>query len=178
MPAPRRNDFAVGNDGGAPPGNTNARTTGLHMDSDTYIERQSEEDQEWIYELTESLVDMWRVRHHGKPPKTIRQRLESIAIDIHRTEWANAYFAEEGLTQIRQEVVGDDTITAEKLNLWAGEIRQYNESIERRLDKHGLLDPPEDRGGPGSGGTLESDDYVIEYEDDESDGDSDEWTVE
>lgn len=31
------------------------------------------------------------------------------------------------------------------MNLWAGEMRQYNESIERRLDKHGLLDRPEDR---------------------------------
>lgn len=170
MPAPRNNDFAAGNPGGgAPESNTNARKHSLYMREDDYIERQSDDDQTWIYELTESLVDMWRKRHGDKPPKAIRNRLESIAIDMHRVAWANSYFADEGLTQIRQEVVGDETITAEKLNLWASEIRHYNDSIEKRLDKHGLLDPPEDRGTPEAGTVLESEDYVITFEDVEDD---------
>lgn len=173
MPAPRNNDFAAGNPGGgAPEKNTNARTHGLTMKEDGYIERQDEQDQEWIHELLESLVDMWRRRHEEKPPKAIRQRLQSIAIDMHRVSWADSYFADEGLTQIRQEVVGDETITAEKLNLWAGEIRQYNESIERRLDRHSLLDPPEDVGGRAEPGTtMESDDYVIVWEGEEGGSD-------
>lgn len=151
-------------DVGPPEGSANARTHGLHMKRDGYTERQDEQDQEWIYELTESLVDMWRARHGDKPPAAIRNRLENIAIDMHRVAWANDYFADAGLTQIRQEVVNDDKITTEKLTLWAGEIRQYNESIERRLDKHGLLDPPEDRGEsslPEDGHVMESDDYKI-----------------
>lgn len=164
MPAPENNDFAVGNDGGAPKGNTNARTIGLYMKEDEYIERQDEEDKEWIYELIESLVDMWRRRHGDKPPRAVRNRLENIAIDMHRVAWANEYFADEGLTQIRQEVVGDETITAEKLNLWSAETRKFNDSIEKRMDKHGLLDPPEDRAGSSvPGGTImASEDYVIE----------------
>lgn len=93
------------------------------MKRDGYIERQDEQDQEWIYELTESLVDMWRRWHSDKPPKAVRNRLENIAIDCRRVAWAHDNFAEEGLTQIRQEIVGDESITAEKLNLWAGEIR-------------------------------------------------------
>ena len=165
MPAYRENDFAEGNPGGgAPKANTNARKHGLHMKREGYIERQDEQDREWIYELLESLVDMWRRRHQDKPPKAIRQRLQSIAIDMHRVSWADSYFADEGLTQIRQEVVGDEKITAEKLNLWASEIRHYNDSIEKRLDKHGLLDPPEDRedGGFGDGTQVyKSDDYTI-----------------
>lgn len=180
------NDFAVGNSGGAAPeANTNARTHGLYMEEHGYINRQDESDQEWIFELTESLADMWRRRHDGKPPKAIRQRLESIAIDMHRVAWANDYFADEGLTQLREEVVGNETITAEKLNLWAGEIRQYNESIERRLDRHSLLDPPEDRtGGLEPDTTMENEDYVItvgaepdeeeEYVIEDDDGGSDE----
>lgn len=180
-------------DVGAAEQNTNARTHGLHMKRDGYTSRQDDEDQEWIYELTESLVDMWRRRHGDKPPKAIRNRLESIAIDMHRVAWADAYFADKGLTQMRKEVVGDETITAEKLNLWASEIRHYNDSIEKCLDKHGLLDPPEDRDGSSlSPGTVfESDDYIIEVtddeledqdqdsdDDDESGSDSEEWVLE
>lgn len=95
--------------------------------------------------------------------------------------------ADEGLTQLRQEVVGDETITAEKLNLWASEIRQYNESIERRLDRHSLLDPPEDRENVVSdNGVMESTDYTITFDetgaadgdDEEGDSDTEEWTVE
>lgn len=150
---------------GAPDGSTNAKSHGLYMKRDGYIERQSDEDQEWILELTESLIDMWRARHQGKPPKAIRSRLESIAIDMHRVSHANAYVADEGLTQIRQEVVGDETINSEKLTLWSSETRHYNDSIERRLDKHGLLDPPEDRGGGGPR-VYESEDYRIEVGED------------
>lgn len=142
------------------------------MKRDGYIERQDEQDREWIYELTESLVDMWRRRHGESPPKAIRNRLKTIAIDMHRVSWADDYFADEGLTQVRQEIVGDETITSEKLNLWAGEIRQYNMSIERRLDKHGLLDPPEDRTGAKDGvEVMRSDDYeiVIDHGVDEQD---------
>lgn len=48
--------------------------------------------------------------------------------------------------------------------MWASEIRHYNLSIERRLDKHGLLDPPEERDGEEyADGTrvYKSDDYTI-----------------
>lgn len=171
MPAPRNNDFAAGNlGGGAPEQNTNARTHGFHMREDDYIERQDESDRELIFELTDSLIDMWRRRHGDKPPKVIRNRLESIAIDCHRVAWANEYFADQGLTQIRQEVVGDETITVEKLNLWASEIRHSNDSIEKRMDKHGLLDPSEDRDSEFEAGTVyASEDYIIEIEADDGD---------
>ena len=140
-----------------------ARTHGLHMKRDGYIEWQSETDQEWILELTEPLIDMWRARHQGKPPKAIRNRLQSITIDMHHVSHANAYMADEGLTQIRHEVVGDETINSEKLTLWSSETRHYNDSIERRLDKHGLLDPLEDRTKMTVGiQVMESDDYRIE----------------
>lgn len=173
-------------DVGAPESNTNARTTGLHMKRDGYTSRQTDEDREWIYELTEDLCDMWRERHGGKPPKAIRQRLENIAIDMHRICWANDYFAEQGLTQIREEVVADEKITAEKLTLWSKEIRMYNESIERRLDRHSLLDPPEDRNDTTleSGTVLRSDDYEIVIEDDDQESESgdgseaEEWVIE
>lgn len=180
MPAPRDNDFAKGNPGGgAPEQNTNARKHSLYMREDDYIQRQSDDDQNWIFELTESLVDMYRRRHGGKPPKAIRNRLESIAIDMHRVAWANDYFADEGLTQIRQEVVGDETITAEKLNLWASEIRHYNDSIEKRMDKHGLLDPPSE-GNFAGGAVMASDDYAIEFSEDELNQDPEEmeWKIE
>lgn len=67
---------------------------------------------------------------------------------------------------------------AEKLNLWASEIRHYNDSIEKRLDKHRLLDPPEKRNLE-SGTVLESADYRIEIEDDQEQDDTNEgWKIE
>lgn len=91
---------------------------------------------------------------------------------------ANDYFADEGLTQIREEVVGDEKITAEKLTIWSSELRMYNESIERRLDRHSLLDPPEDRGHAElePGAELRSDDYIITIDD--AGDESDEWVIE
>ena len=81
---------------------------------------------------------------------------------------------------MRQEVVGEEKFTSEKLNLWASEIRHYNISIEKRLDKHGLLDPPEDRDGEEyADGTrvYKSEDYTI-IERPVEDGDEDELEIE
>lgn len=49
-------------------------------------------------------------------------------------------------------------------------IHHYNDSVEKRLDKHGLLDPPEDR-AIADGTIIESDDYRIEYTEDELEDD-------
>lgn len=78
---------------GAPEQNTDARTHRLHTKRDGYIERQSDDDQEWIFELMERLADMWRTHHGGKPSKAIRNRLKNIAIDMCRVAHANDHLA-------------------------------------------------------------------------------------
>lgn len=115
------------------------------MNTDTYIDKMPEEDRALIYELTESLSDLWHRRHGGRPPKAIRQRLEALAVDMHKTAVAGGYLAERGLTEERDALVGGEVITTERVNLWASELRKLDSAIDRRMDKHGLLDPPEDR---------------------------------
>lgn len=159
MPAIRGNDYAKGNDGGAPPKNTNAQKHGLHMSRDQYIEKQTEEDQEWIRDMHAGLCD--RVRRQGRDPDIIdRELLRSLAIDLHKVAAANGYFAERGLTERTDVIVDGEAITTEEINKWASELRQHNESIYRRLDKHGLLEEGEPSGfGPGS--TIESEHVSI-----------------
>lgn len=150
--------------GGPPKGSANAKTHGLYMATETYIDKQSEEDRAIIYEITESLADMWASRHGGRPPLAIRNRLEALAIDMHKSGVASGYFAERGLTEEREALVDGEVISTERVNLWASELRRLDSAIESRLDRHGLLDPPEDRtAGPQPGDVFASEHVEITF---------------
>lgn len=130
---------------GAPDNNINGAKHGLYMKADKYIERMDDEaDREWIRDMIGSLEDIYRKRWREAPPKAKREILVGIAIDLHRISWSNGWFADTGLTQVQQEIVNGETITAERVNVWSGEIRKYSESVTRRMDKLGLLDDPEE----------------------------------
>lgn len=141
--APEGNDFAAGNDGGAPAGNQNAQTHGLFADHDNYFNDLEDDEQAWVFDFTNDLLDRYR-RHHGKEPDMFEhESLKNVAIDFHRIANANGWFAEQGLVHHETDMSGGTPTEEVKLNVWSREIRKYNESVYQRMQKHGLLDDPE-----------------------------------
>lgn len=138
MPAPRNNDFAKGNDGGAPEGNQNAQRHGLFSTCSGYYADLAEQEPDWIDSFTNSLLDRFRRYHDKEPDAFDRESLKHIAIDFHRIARANSWYADHG--PIHDTGEGEADL---KINEWTGEIRRYNESIYDRMQKHGLLDDPE-----------------------------------
>lgn len=151
---------------GPPKGSTNGLKHGLHMARNGYIEKQTDDDQEWIRDMAASLED--RVRKRGRDPDLIdRELLKNLAIDMHKVAHANEYFANRGLTERTDVVIDGESVSTEQINKWATELRHHNESIYRRLDKHGLLEDGETSGpGFGPGSRIESDHVTITFADD------------
>lgn len=137
------NQNAVGNDGGAPEGNQNAQTHALFSDHDGYFHDLDEPEQEWVFDFTNDLLDRYRTVHGKDPDMFDKESLKNIAIDFHRVATANSWFSEHGLVTVDFEDTPETTRKTTKVNVWAQEIRQYNESVYRRMQKHGLLDDPE-----------------------------------
>lgn len=136
MPAPEGNDFAVDNDGGAPEGNQNAQTHGLDASRDGYFADLDDNEQRWIVDMHQSLLDRYRRFNGSEPGRFDTESLKHIAIDFHRIANANGWFAEHGL-------VHDGDADDLRVSEWAAEIRKLNESIYERMDKHGMLPSPE-----------------------------------
>lgn len=128
---------------GAPESNQNAQRHGLFSERDGYYQALPDEQQEWVFDFTNALLDRLRKRQNTDPDMFDKEALKNIAIDFHKVAHANEYFKEEGLTQVMHKTAGEAVVTEDQINVWAKEIRQHNESIYRRMKKHGLLDDPE-----------------------------------
>ncbi len=129
---------------GAPEGNQNAKTHGLFSSHDGYYQDLSDEEQEWVFDFTNDLLDRHRDYHGSEPDMFDKEALKNIAIDFHRVAHANGYFREKGLVETQFQQTDDGPVpVGDKLNEWAKEIRQYNESVYNRMKKHGLLEDPD-----------------------------------
>lgn len=143
MSAPRGNDYANGNNGGAPEGNQNAQRHGLFSERSGYYADLSDGEQDWIDSFTHSLLDRFR-RYHDKDPDAFdRETLKHIAIDFHRTSEANDFFSDAGLVHREIDMAGGEPVETIKQNVWASELRRYQESIMDRMDSMGLLESPD-----------------------------------
>jgi hypothetical protein len=183
MAAPKGNDFAVGNNGGAPKGNQNAvgnsggappeknqnaQTVGLWAKHEGYYHNLPNDEKEWVDTFLRGLLEQYQEVHDKEPASSDHELLKNIAIDIHRVAHANEWFAENALVH-EQKRRGDGWTSVEtKINVWASEIRQYNESIYRRLDKHGLLESPEKQAA-NARKNMSSESYTIRLEPDSGD---------
>jgi len=129
---------------GAPEGNTNAQTHGLFSERDGYYQALPDDEQEWVFDMTNTLLDRVRNRQGKDPDLFDKEALKNIAIDMHKVAHANGYFREKGIVET-SFVQGEDgpVPVGDKVNTWAKELRQHNESVYRRMKKHGLLDDPE-----------------------------------
>lgn len=135
--------FHGGASTGAPEGNQNAQTHALFADHDGYYHNLDDDAQQWLFDFTHVLLDRHRDAHGKEPDMFDREALKNIAIDFHRVAHANEWFAENGMVQQDIQDTPQSFSKTTKINVWASEIRQYNESIYRRMQKHGLLNDPE-----------------------------------
>lgn len=134
---------------GAPETNDNAMTHGLYTAEDNYYQNLSNDEKEWVYDFSHDLLDRYRDAHGKEPDIADIKALKNIAIDFHRVAHANGWFSDHGLVTVDYENTEDSEDIQRKTTtvpVWAREIRQYNESIYRRMDTHGLLEDPEDGG--------------------------------
>jgi hypothetical protein len=145
-----------GGSGGAPENNQNAQTHALFASHDGYYHDLPGDEQDWVFDFTHTLLDRYREVHGKEPDMFDREALKNIAIDYHRVAHANGWFRGEGL--VHEEVVRSESFekSETKINVWAGEIRQYNESVYRRMQKHGLLDGPESQKADALGDVQEA----------------------
>jgi uncharacterized protein YjcR len=135
--------------GGAPAFNQNAQKHALFSSHDGYYHDLDEQGKEWVAGFLEDLLDRYRDVHGEEPDRFDREALKNIAIDFHRVAKANSWFAKEGLTHEEKIISEDYTKVETKLTVWASEIRRYNESVSRRMQKHGLLRDPESKKAEG-----------------------------
>lgn len=132
-------------DGSSHEDNQNAATHGLFSSHDGYYHDLDDDEQEWVFDFTNDLLDRHRRAHGQDPDMFDKEALKNIAIDFHRVAHANGYFRDKGLVQTNWETTdqGDKVPRGDEINVWAKEIRQYNESVYNRMKKHGLLEDPE-----------------------------------
>jgi hypothetical protein len=131
-------------DGSSHEKNQNASTHALFSSHDGYYHDLDDVEQEWVFDFTNDLLDRHRRVHDREPDMFDKEALKNIAIDFHRVAHANGYFRDKGLVETKF-VQGEEgpQPAGDKLNEWAKEIRQYNESVYNRMKKHGLLEDPE-----------------------------------
>lgn len=130
-------------DGSSHENNQNAQTHGLFADHDGYYHDLDDEAQGWVFDFTNDLLDRYRREHGRAPDRFDKEALKNIAIDFHRVANANSWFSDAGLIHTETKVQDGIPTEEKKINVWAGEIRQYNTSIYRRMKDHGLLNDPE-----------------------------------
>lgn len=127
-------------DGTSHENNGNAEKHALRADPKKYHERQSDADQEWIFELSEAILDrIRRVRGNVDPLDRVLAR--RIAIKLHIAAKASEYVDETGIVQ--EVFVEDGGYTKEIPNGIVQELRQYDREILNELKKIGLVDDPE-----------------------------------
>lgn len=132
--------FHGGASDGAPENNGNAEKHALSADPKKYHERQSDEDQAWIFELSETILDRIR-RVRGDIDPLDRVLARRIAIKLHIAAKASEYVDETGIVQ--EVFVEDGGYTKEIPNGIVQELRQYDREILNELKKLGLVDDPE-----------------------------------
>jgi ribosomal protein S25 len=127
-------------DGESHENNGNAEKHALSADPKKYHERQSDEEKEWIFELSETILDRIR-RVRGDVDPLDRVLARRIAIKLHIAAKASEYVDETGIVQ--EVFVEDGGYTKEIPNGIVQELRQYDREILNELKKLGLIDDPE-----------------------------------
>lgn len=139
----RMHGGTVGEDHGAPEDNQNAQTHALFSERDGYYQDLEDDEQQWVFDFTNDLLDRHRRINGREPDMFDKEALKNIAIDFHRVATANDWFRKNGLVNVDYEDTPQVAKKTTKVNVWAKEIRQYNESVYRRMKKHGLLEDPD-----------------------------------
>lgn len=158
MPAPEGNDYAVGNDGGAPEGNGNAITHGATASPINLLDHLEPDELEWI----EALVDAYLQRAPFGPDDGRVERLTRTCVMIFQEWRAEEVILQEGLSH---DVVVDVTSSGEPVvrteeHYLSRRMDRLNDKIRHNLRDLGLLSE-EDRETSVVGSTFESEHVSI-----------------
>lgn len=138
-----------GGDAGAPKGNVNAQTHGIHTQRSNYYNNLPAEEKAWVNELVSSMMDD---APFTKDNFQKFQMVREIAIDMHKKRHANDYIAEEGI--IQENCVRDETgkpvtdrdgnlVTETDENPVNVAYDRLDRTMTRKMKELGLLDDPE-----------------------------------
>jgi len=132
--------------GCTPSGLTNAETHGLYTKRQNYYDNRSEEEQNWMDAVVESLLDDMP---GGNDPSFAKlQMVRNIGIDMHKAKRANNYIDEVGVVHkdkttgytddgrpIKEDVENPINIAYDRLN----------RTLMRQCKELGILDDPESK---------------------------------
>lgn len=166
MPAPEHNEFALNNDGGAPPDNQNATEHGMYADPDNllaYLEEHEPDALEWITAKHASYLD-------EAPFEADTAKAEQL-LQVCVREWsiwqASGLQVREGVIKTRNVKNGQgEWIEVEDEHPVNGALSRLERDVTKRLKELGVLDSPSKQMADAVG-ALESDDYEIVMDDDE-----------
>lgn len=140
MPAIRGNDYAKGNDGGAPEGNNNAEKHGMSADCWNWFENHREEVEDNVRESVANLVSKLDVTWDDT---TEIKLLTELAIQQEQMKQGDEYIEEEGFITEEVVVSGDDVVTRAIENpALRAKSRLFRDTL-KGLNKFGVLDSPE-----------------------------------
>ena len=128
-------------------GNTHSETHGLYTNRQSYYENRSDEEQNWIDAVVESLLDDMP-GGDSNPSMAKLEMVRNIAIDMHKERRANEYIDEIGVVH-KDKTVGytDDGRPMKEdvenpLNI---SYDRLSRNITRNMEKLGILDDPESK---------------------------------
>lgn len=127
-------------------GNTYGEKHGLYTQRQSYYEKRTEAEKNWIDAVVESLLD--DLPESGEPSFAKLQMIRNIAIDMHKTQRANDYIDEVGIVH-RDKTVGytDDgkPIKEDQENPLNVSYDRLNRTLTRQMKELGILDDPDSK---------------------------------
>lgn len=139
MPAPKGNDFAKGNDGGAPKGNGNAETHGMTADSRKWFDRHRDEVGDRVRQKVARAVDHVPFSWDNLMKMEL---LVEAAINQEQVRYGDEYIHEHGI--IREEVTptGDTVVVRDEESPASLQKSRLQRDTIRLLKELGYLDDP------------------------------------
>lgn len=139
--APKGNNNAVGNDGGAPENNGNAEKHGLTADAEKWFERHRDDVEDDVKQM---VADWMELAPFGWEVSGNVRLLVNAAINECQIEQGDRYIEREGVITQEKIPVGDGGMMPKDVdNPVFGYKTQLQNSTLRILNKLGILDSPE-----------------------------------
>lgn len=142
MPAPRNNNYAKGNDGGAPPANQNAATHHLYSDPDkllTHLEREEPEAYQWVHDKYEGYLE----DAPFGPDSAAADQLLQVAVREYSIWTATGIQLREGiLTKTHIKGSGGELHEVEREHPVNKPLNRMERQVTQRLKQLGVIDDP------------------------------------
>lgn len=136
-------------DVGAPEGNTNSVTHGLHVSAETFFQNADQHHVDTYYAVHEALCSRFEQAHGREPMYHDKKELAQVALSIAKLDMADEYAAENAvdeskpLTEMREQMTEGGPWESEAVSKIEGlktDIRRENRLL---LKDKGIYDSPQ-----------------------------------